>query len=79
MLATVITNAIALWLGSELLRGVEIGDFIRAIVIGAALGFLNWFLGGILSFLTMPLYLITLGLFAWVIDALVLLLSLIHI
>ena len=75
MIATIITNAIALWLGSELLRGVEIGGFIRALIIGAGLGVLNWLLGGLLSFITAPLHWLTFGLFAWVVDALIIMVA----
>ncbi len=72
MLLVVLLNAIAVYVGAKLLRGVEVEDFIRAILIGIVLGFLNWSLGGILNFLTLPLNLITLGLFAFVVDAIVL-------
>ena len=75
MLATVLVNAVALWLGSEILRGVEVGDFVRALVIGAALGLLNWALGGLLDTLTAPLRWITFGFFALIVDAIVLMVA----
>ena len=72
MIFTVLVNAVALWLGAQLLRGVEIGDFIRAILIGAVLGLLNWSLGNVLDFITAPLRWVTLGFFALIVDAIVL-------
>ena len=75
MIATVIINAIALWLGAQLLRGVEIGDFVRALVVGAVIGFLNWTLGSLLDSLTKPLIWITLGFYALVVDAIVLMIA----
>ncbi|MEO1262886.1 MAG: phage holin family protein [Bacteroidota bacterium] len=71
-IATILINAVALWLGAKLLRGVEIGDFMRAIIVGAVLGLLNWTLGRVLNFLTAPLIFITLGFFALVVDAIIL-------
>ena len=75
MLATILVNAVAVWLGAKLLRGVEVGDFFRAIIIGAVLGLLNWSLGTLLDFLTAPLRWITLGFFALVVDAIVLMVT----
>lgn len=75
MLATILANAVAVWLGAQLFRGVEVGDFFRALIIGAVLGFLNWSLGAILDFITAPLRWITLGLFALVVDAIVLMVA----
>lgn len=75
MIATILINAIALYLGSQLLRGVEVGDFIRALLIGAVIGILNYLLGGVLDFLTAPLRWITLGFFALVVDAVILMIA----
>ncbi len=75
MLLVILLNAIAVYAGAKLLRGVEVEDFLRAIIIGLVLGFLNWSLGGVLNFLTIPLNWITLGLFAFVVDAIVLMVT----
>lgn len=53
MIVTVLINAVALWLGAKLLRGVDVDDFLRALLVGAALGFLNWTLGGFLDWITL--------------------------
>ena len=75
MIATIIINAVALWLGAQILRGVEIGDFLRAVIVGAVIGILNWSLGNVLDFLSTPLIWITLGFFALVVDAIVLMVA----
>ncbi len=75
MLITILLNAVAVYVGALLLRGVEVQDFLRAVIIGLVLGFLNWSLGGVLDFLTIPLNWITLGLFAFVVDAVVLMVT----
>lgn len=75
MILTILINAIAVWIGAQVLRGVEVGDFFRAIIIGLVLGFLNWSIGSILSFLTFPIILITLGAFSLVVDAIVLMIA----
>ena len=72
MIETILVNAVAVWLGAQILRGVEVGDFFRALIIGLVLGVLNWSLGNILSFLSYPIILITLGAFSLVVDAIVL-------
>lgn len=67
----VLINAAALFIGAQILRGVHIEDFIRAIVVAVVIGVINWFVGGFLDFITTPLRWLTLGLFALVIDAII--------
>ncbi len=75
MILTILVNAVAVWIGAQLLRGVEVSDFFRAIIIGLVLGILNWSLGNILSFLTYPIILLTIGAFSLVVDAIVLMVA----
>lgn len=75
ILQTILVNAIALWIGAYFLRGVEIGDFLRALIVGAVVGLLNWSLGNVLDFLTAPLIWLTLGFFALIVDAIVLMVA----
>lgn len=72
MILTILANALAVWIGAQILRGVKVTDFFRAIIIGLVIGVLNWSLGSILDFFTAPFNWITFGLFALIIDALVL-------
>jgi putative membrane protein len=64
-------NALALFAAAYLMRGVEIKDFWQAILVAVVLALLNATIGQILDFITMPLRLLTLGLFSFVVDALI--------
>ena len=57
------------------MKGVEIKDFTRAIIIAIILSFLNATIGNFLDFITTPLRWLTLGIFSFVIDAMVLLVA----
>lgn len=72
---TILINAVAVWLGARILRGVEVTDFSRAIVTGLVLALLNATLGSFLDWISTPIRWITLGLFAFVIDAIVLMIA----
>jgi putative membrane protein len=74
-LLTIIINAVAVWLGARLLRGVEVTDFSRAVVIGLVLAILNATLGSFLDWISTPVRWITLGLFSFVVDAIVLMIT----
>ena len=75
MIIKVLLNALALMAGAHLLKGVEIEDFPRAVILAVVLSFLNATLGSFLDFVTTPLRFLTLGLFAFVVDAAMLLLA----
>jgi putative membrane protein len=65
--------AVAIGLTAWLLPGVEInGGFGSLLIIAAVFGLVNALLGTIVRLLTMPLTIITLGLFALVVNALML-------
>lgn len=72
---TVLFNALALMGGAYLLRGVYVGEFVQALIVALVLAVLNATLGAVLDFLTTPLRWITLGLFALIVDAIVLLIA----
>lgn len=63
-------NALALFLVSYLLPGVTIREFGAAIVAAAVLGVVNVLIRPVLLILTLPVNLMTLGLFTFVINAL---------
>lgn len=69
-----ITAAVAYGL-SMLLSGVHIPDFIDAIILALVLALLNTFIKPILVILTFPITIITLGLFLFVINAIIILLA----
>ncbi len=75
ILLKTLLNALALMAGAHLLRGVEVADFTRALIVAVLLSVLNATLGAILDWLSFPLRILTLGLFSFVVDAVVLLLA----
>ncbi|GAB4246311.1 MAG: phage holin family protein [Saprospiraceae bacterium] len=72
---TILINALAVWLGARILAGVEVKDFGRAVVTGLVLVLLNATLGNFLDWISTPMRWITLGLFSFVVDAVVLMVA----
>lgn len=65
-----IINALALLGVAYLLPGVEVATFYNAMIAALALGLVNALIRPILLILTLPVNIITLGLFTFVINAL---------
>ncbi len=63
-------NALALLLVAYILPGVEVESFYIALITAAVLGIVNLLLKPILIFLTLPITVLTLGLFTLVINGL---------
>ncbi len=70
-----ILNACALLLGASLIRGVEVKNFVSAAIVAVILALLNATLGAFMDLITAPLRWITLGLFAFIVDAVVILIT----
>ena len=68
-------NALAVWIGARILEGVKVEDFTRAIIVAVVIAVLNATLGKVLNFFFAPINWITLYLFSWVIDGLVILVA----
>ena len=69
-----ITAAVAYGL-SIILKGVHIPNFTDALILAIVLALLNTFIKPILVILTLPITIITMGLFLFVINALIILLA----
>ena len=67
-------NSVAFFATSKILPGVEIKNFWSAIVVAAILAIVNTFLTPIIQFIALPVTIITLGLFALVINTLMIML-----
>jgi putative membrane protein len=67
-----ILSALAVWIVSRVVPGIYVSGPIAALIAALAIGFVNATLGVLLKVLTFPLTLITLGLFWFVINALML-------
>jgi putative membrane protein len=76
LLLRVVVTGLAVWLAAFLVPGVRLtdGDAVEQIavvlVVAIIFGLVNAVLGGVLRTLTLPLTLLTLGLFALVVNAL---------
>ena len=68
-------NALTLIIVSQLIPGFQLENFSTAIVAAFIIGLVNVFLKPILLLLTLPINFLTLGLFTFVINALLLLLA----
>ncbi len=70
LLARWILNAAALLLVAYLYEGVQVDGFFRALVAALVLGLVNAVIRPILVILTLPVTILTLGLFLFVVNAL---------
>jgi putative membrane protein len=68
-------TAIALLLVSRFVTGFQVSSFVTALIAAIVIGFINATLGMFLKFITLPLTVLTLGIFWWVINALMLILA----
>ncbi|MBO3097146.1 phage holin family protein [Gelidibacter pelagius] len=75
LIIRVLLTAIAVVVLAKFLPGVEVAGFTSAIILAVLLGFLNAILKPILVILTLPITILTLGLFLLVINACIILLA----
>lgn len=68
-------TAIVAYFLPKILSGVQVADFTSAIIFAIVLGLLNLIVRPILSLLSLPITILTLGLFSLVINALIILLA----
>ena len=62
-------NAIAIYVTTLIIRGIQVPDFAAALVAALVLGIVNAFIRPIVTLLTLPLSCATFGLFAFVVNA----------
>lgn len=75
ILVKLIINALAVFITSYLLKaGVKIDGFITAFIVAIVLGIINTFIKPIISIFTIPINLLTLGIFSFIINGLFILL-----
>lgn len=72
MLLNWILSAIAVWIVAKIVPGVHVSGAMSALIAALAIGFINATLGLFLKIITFPLTLATLGIFWFVINALML-------
>lgn len=72
LILTWLLSALALFLTSKVVSGFQITDFKSAMLASVLVGLLNMILRPILLLLTLPVNILTLGLFTFVVNAIVL-------
>jgi putative membrane protein len=72
LLLTWVLSAFAVWIVAQVVPGIAVRGPVAALIAALAIGFINATIGLVLKIITFPLTLITLGLFWFVINALML-------
>lgn len=77
MILTILADAVAIWVAASLLDGIEIGGegtsfWLTLLGVAVIFGVLNAVVKPILKLLSLPLIVLTLGLFLFVVNALML-------
>ena len=67
--------AVAIFMAAYMIEGIHVSGFMSAVMAAAVLGVLNAFFRPILLILTLPLNILTLGLFTFVINAMLLMMA----
>ena len=75
MLVHWILSALAIWIVSRLVPGFNVSGATAALIAAVLIGFINATLGLFLKIVTFPLTLLTLGIFWFVVNALMILLA----
>lgn len=75
ILLKILVSGVAVILTSYLLPGVHLESFLSAIIVAAVLAILNGLLKPILIVLTIPITVVTFGLFLFVINAIIILIA----
>ena len=70
LILKLLVNAAALWVAGELITGIDlVGDFWTILFVALIFGLVNTFIKPILAFLSFPVIILSLGLFALIINA----------
>lgn len=69
MIVSLFISTAAVLIASYIIPGIKVADLYTAVVVAVVMGILNTVIKPILIFLTLPITLITLGLFTLVINA----------
>ncbi len=74
LIINLLLSALAVLISAYILPGVRVSNFFVAIVVAVVLGFVNAVIKPILIFISLPINILTLGLFTLVINGLLVLL-----
>jgi len=67
-----VLSGLAVWIVAHVVHGISVSGIREALIAALVIGFINATIGALLKILTFPLTLVTLGLFWFVINALML-------
>lgn len=70
LIIRILINAVAVFVASRIITGVSVDSFTTALIVSVVLGLLNAFVKPVLTLLTIPITILTLGLFLIVINVL---------
>jgi putative membrane protein len=72
-LIRLLVNAAALWVATRIVPGVTYtGEFLPFLAVALVFGIVNTFIGPVVKLLSLPLIILTLGIFALVVNGLML-------
>jgi putative membrane protein len=74
LLINILLTAVAVWVADYFIPGVALESYVTAIIAGVVLGVVNALIRPIVLLLTLPINFLTLGLFTFVINALMVML-----
>lgn len=72
LLISIIVNALSVMLAAYIIPGVRVDSFLTAVLVTVVMGFMNAIVKPILTILTLPITILTLGLFLFVINLIIL-------
>lgn len=75
LIINLIIKGLAVFITAYLLPGVTVDSFITAVIVSVVLGIINIIVKPIISLFTLPINVLTLGLFSFVINGLMILLT----
>jgi putative membrane protein len=75
LLLRLVISTLAVLVGAHLIPGVAVESFTTAIVVAIVLGILNTFLRPVLQILALPITILTLGLFYFVVNVFIIYLA----
>ena len=75
LIIRLLLNAVAVFFLAYILNGVQVDNYVTAIIVAAVLSVLNLLVKPVLIILTLPITIITLGLFLLIINAIIIFLA----
>jgi putative membrane protein len=75
LIATMVVNAVAIWVAAVVFDGIHYSSLTNLLLTGLVLGVVNFLVRPLVRLLTLPLTVVTLGLWLFVVNALMLILT----